>query len=525
MKISKKIFTKEKNKGLLTALNVLIIVILVNILVSFTNYKIDLSPNKIHSLSPATEKIIKEVDDIVKIKAFISEELPPQISPLKEELLSLLQNYKDVSNGKIIIEKVDPNKNSQAKQDAAKLGIQPMQFSTVESDKLEVANGYFALTVSYKDQVEVIQALQNLQNLEYYLTSSIKKVSSGEIKEIGMTNANPDPITGNKPLIVQGIEQSYNFNPIDLESETYDLDSVDVLIINNPTDEIPQEAMVYIDQFIQSGKGVIIFYDHYLVNNQLQAILNTSNISEIINHYGFEIQNKMVLDSSAVVAGFRSADNSSFYTLYPFWIKTTNQGLNPDYSFTSGINTLVFNWTTPLNLSKNANYLVKTTDQAWLDQSEIPNLDPTRKYSQADVKETGPKVVAGIQQNKVDSLFLDDNLPKNMLQSINSQELISGKNNLRLVVVADADFISDNALINNQENYVFAMNTIDFLAIESDLSSIRSKALSVYPLKSLEDRQKQMIRIAGLLSPILISGIILGGVYFYRRKYINSPQI
>lgn len=522
MKTIKIIFTREKNKGLLTALNILIIFVLINILISFTNYKLDLSPNKIHSISPATEKIIREVDDIIKIKAFISEELPPQISPLKNELLSLLQNYKDISNDKIIIERVDPNKDSQAKQDAAKLGIQPMQFSTVESDKLEVANGYFALTVSHKDKVEVIQALQNLQNLEYYLTSSIKKVSSGEIKKIGMTNANPDPTTGNQPLIVQGIEQSYRFNPINLESETYDLDSVDVLIINNPTEDLSQNAQVYIDQFIQSGKGIIIFYDRYLVNNQLQASPNTSNISEIISHYGFEAQDKMVLDSSAVVAGFKSGDNSSFYTLYPFWIKTANQGLNPEYSFISGINTLVFNWTSPLTLSKNANYLVKTTDQAWIDQSETPNLDPTRKYSQTDVKETGSKVVAGIQQNKIESLFLDDNLPKSVFQTINREGLVSGENNLRLIVVADADFISDNTLMNNQENYVFAMNTIDFLALESNLSSIRSKALSVYPLKNIEDNQKQMIKIAGLLSPILISGIILGGVYYYRKKYINS---
>jgi gliding-associated putative ABC transporter substrate-binding component GldG len=524
MKIIKEFFNKEKNKGMLTALNVLIIVVLINILVSFSHFKIDLSPNKIHSISPATEKIIKEVDDIVEIKVFISEELPPQVSPLKEELLSLLQNYKDVSNDKIIIERVDPNKDSQAKQDAAKLGIQPMQFSTVESDKLEVANGYFALTVSHKDKVEVIQALQNLQNLEYYLTSSIKKVSSGEIKKIGMTNADPNPTTGSQPLIAQGIEQSYSFNPINLESETYDLDSVDVLIINNPTDELSQNAQVYIDQFIQSGKGVIIFYDQYSINNQLQAMPNPSNISEIIKHYGFEVQDKMILDSSAVVAGFRSADSSSFYTLYPFWIKTAKEGLNPDYSFTSGINTLVFNWTSPLVLSKDANYLVKTTDQAWIDQSETPNLDPTRKYSQADVKETGSKVIAGIQQNKIESLFADTDLPNTTLEALNSESLISGENDLRLVVVADADFINDNALMNNQENYVFAMNIIDFLALESDLSSIRSKALSVYPLKTIEDSQKQLIRIAGLLSPILISGILLGGVYFYRKKYINSSQ-
>ena len=52
--------------------------------------KIDLTQEKIHELSPGTEKILKELDDVVSVKFFLSENLPPKLLPLKDKLGLLL---------------------------------------------------------------------------------------------------------------------------------------------------------------------------------------------------------------------------------------------------------------------------------------------------------------------------------------------------------------------------------------------------------------------------------------------------
>ena len=92
----------------------------------------------------------------------------------------------------------------------------------------------------------------------------------------------------------------------------------------------------------------------------------------------------------------------------------------------------------------------------------------------------------------------------------------------RMVVVGDADFIKDGS-IRNKGNLVFFMNIVDWLSQDENLIAIRSKELTVRPLKPLSPGQKTFARYANILGLPLV--VILFGLLRWRiRKQIKGKQ-
>jgi ABC-type uncharacterized transport system. len=78
-----KIFKLEKvEKWVIVVLSFLVF-FAANYLVSLFSFKIDLSFGKAYSLSSSTKKIIKNLDDVLNIKFFVSSDLPVRLLPLK----------------------------------------------------------------------------------------------------------------------------------------------------------------------------------------------------------------------------------------------------------------------------------------------------------------------------------------------------------------------------------------------------------------------------------------------------------
>ncbi len=503
-------------------INSLIIVILGNIIFSFIHPQLDLTKNKIHSLSPITKKIVSQLDDVVEIKAFVSEQLPLQLSSLKDNLLLFLNNYQNLSGHKIKVTVLDPNKNEQAKQEANRIGLGPIQFSTIENDKFQVSQGYFAVAIAYQDKSEVIPTLENFANLEYYLTSTIKKVTSEKLKTIAFAAGHQENSPSQLEIATKIISQSYQWQIVDLGDKNATFNkNIDLLIINNPKEKFLERSKLVLDQIIQSGKGVILLIDKINVDNSLIPNKSDNNLNDLLTYYGFKIKDSLILDPSAVIASFRDQTGNSFITAYPFWVKILQNRINKEFTPLAGINTLIFNWVSPIELEKNAIWLVKTTPYSW--EEKNPILLPNRDFGKEKIENQGEKIIVGFQNQKMASFFADKN-PNNLIKQIGEDGLISNQNQLKMVVVSDADFINDESISNNQENLVFFMNLVDFLTQEEDLNQIRSKTLALYPINIPQDKQKQLIKIINLTAPLFVSFIAYFLVFLIRKKIILQEK-
>lgn len=184
-----------RQRLLLTTGLVVVNLLLLNVwLFPLHGLRLDLTSQKEYSLSQTTKDLFDSLQEPLLIRAYVSEKTHPLLAPLIPQLRDMLREYEIASNGRVTAEVVDPIDDPDIETEANQTyGIQPMALQTSGRYEASVINAYFAILIRYGDQT-VILNLQDLtqfdllpdgttevrlKNLEYDLTSSIKKVVYG----------------------------------------------------------------------------------------------------------------------------------------------------------------------------------------------------------------------------------------------------------------------------------------------------------------------------------------------------------
>ena len=166
-----------------------------NYLISgWSGARLDLTEEGVFSISPATERILESLDENVTIHGYFSGRTHPKLSPLVPQITDLLDEYRSVSGGRVVVEIVDPGEDEAAEEEAAdRFGVRSTPFQLASKYETGIVNAYFALVVQFGDQyvrygfqdlIEVGMLPDGdidvqLRNLEYDLTRAIKKTVFG----------------------------------------------------------------------------------------------------------------------------------------------------------------------------------------------------------------------------------------------------------------------------------------------------------------------------------------------------------
>src|ERR1700756_4672776 len=107
----------------------LVILIAFNALTATVKQRIDLTKEKAYTLSDGTRAILAKLDTPVKLRFYYSssEEIPSDAIFLKtyaQHVKDLLDEYKQASKGKLIIEQYDPKPDSDAEDSARLDGVE-----------------------------------------------------------------------------------------------------------------------------------------------------------------------------------------------------------------------------------------------------------------------------------------------------------------------------------------------------------------------------------------------------------------
>src|SRR5512135_1807749 len=169
--------------------------ILVNVwLYPLQMLRIDATAQGEFSLSPTTRNLLSNLQEPLTLRAFISQKTHPLLAPLIPQIRDLFQEYAIAGNGKVKADVVDPASDPAIEQEATQTyGIQPTPLQVSGRFEASVINAYFDIVAKYGDQNttlsfrDLIEVNPNrdgtvdvrLRNLEYDLTSAIKKVVYG----------------------------------------------------------------------------------------------------------------------------------------------------------------------------------------------------------------------------------------------------------------------------------------------------------------------------------------------------------
>ena len=494
----------------------LVIVLLVNIIFALAPWRFDVTEARIYSVSTVTKQTLKDLDDIITIKAYFTEDLPGYLITVRQQVKDILAEYKNYGAGNVRIKFLNPNASPELEQEARALGLPPLQFNIVKKDKFEVAQGYLGIAVLYGDKIETIPVVQNISDLEYDLTAAIKKVIIGKELIVGILQKE-DILTDSQQLDVlrQVLSQQYQVETVNLESQELVSDNIDTLIIPGAKGDFSRRELYIIDQYIMSGRGVLMAIDGVNVEEGLIASSNESNIFDLLKSYGAIVKKDLIFDPAYRAQASFSQGFMTFFVPYGFWPKILNEGFSQENILVNKLESLVLPWVSSIDLSKadGNQVLAQTSPKSQLIKENF-DLNPQGVPSASG---DGNYATAVSINGKLKSFF-DAAVGKESTAETSSENRLSEVEKSRLILISDADLISGDFIRRYEDNLVFLQNIIDGLTLDESLAAIRSKAVTERPITELDDTARSLVKYGNIIGvPMLV--VIFAVVRFvWRRK-------
>jgi ABC-type uncharacterized transport system involved in gliding motility auxiliary subunit len=443
--------------------------------------KLDLSANKINSLSNFTKKTINGVEGQIEAKVYVSESLPAEVKPIFNSLKTILKSMEAVNKSKFKLTFVDPLKDEQAKAEVQKYGIQPLQFSSIKSDKFEMQTGYFGMAIIYNGKSEVLPLSGDVGNLEYLLTSAISRMTSKSLPAIALADE-----SGGAQYLQKFLDRSYKVTNVELDGDKSFPDEVSGLLIVGRSKKIDDKGITKIKKWIESGKPTLVFLDRVEVNQGMTATKNEeTGLEKILADYGIKIGNGIVTSKNGAMASFRTP-NGNYLVRYPYWLQIPASQIEGTNPVLSGMSMLLMPWVSPLELSGEAKQLFWSDSSGQVDDS-LTDISPGKIKESADGEKSYP--LAAMRNDKI-----------------------------KLVVVGDKDFVSDQFVTNNQQNLALALNLTDYLLGDSGLFEIRNKSISSSPIRLVNDSIRHVIKYGNMAMPIVLLVIIYLSISWKRKR-------
>jgi gliding-associated putative ABC transporter substrate-binding component GldG len=508
----------KQGDNFITVIIIIGLLLVVNFIFNQVHFRADLTANSDFSLSQVSKKTAADLDDVVNIKVYFSKNLPAQYVNLQQDVTDMLDEYASYSNGKIKVQIIDPASLGDAQKELAAQGIPALQFNVLRNDSYQVINGYLGIVIQYGGKTEVIPVVSDTSNLEYQLTSDLKKLVSKNPPVIGIvTSNNTVPTTGDansgSTLMTQAyakIADLYQIKNIDLSKDVI-TDDISTLLIVGPKDKFTDDELKKIDTFVMKGKSLIVLADGVEIVKGMSTSKNDVGLNKLLSAYGLTLNNDLITDTSNGRASF--SQNSGGYSMtyminYPLWPKILPSNMDKQNVIVANLQNIIFPWVSSITVTpkdgENIIYLAKSTNEA---QEETDNfvLDPQKAGSSAG--KTGQYDLAVYVSGKLNSAFGKSSTDK-----------------ARVVLVGDSDFATDMFTGDGSDNMLFFQNLVDGLSLDSGLINIRAKSATERPITLPDNSAKEAMRylnIFGITILVLAIGMLR---YFLRRRNKKAEQ-
>ncbi|HEU5125808.1 MAG TPA: GldG family protein [Verrucomicrobiae bacterium] len=509
-----------------------VILIAVNIITGAFRERIDLTKEKAYTLSDGTKAILSQLDTPVKIRFYCtqSETATPYSVLLKsyaKKVEDLLAEYKQASHGKLVIEKYDPQPDSDAEDSARLDGVEEQALPGGEKF-------YLGLAVSQLDTKESIPFLSpdRERQLEYDISRAISRVVKPEKPVIGVMSGLPvfgqpsNPMMqqmgqrGQEPwAIINELKSDYTVRTVEMDADKID-DEIKLLFVIHPKD-ISDKAQYAIDQFVLRGGRLVAFLDAQSLldssrsQNPMMGAMpgGGSSLDKLLKAWGLQFDtSKVVADRSFQMEVGAEGDQSQ---KRPSWLMLTSEGINNNDIATSELDSIWYfsggAFTgSPAPGLKETVLLKSTKDSELVDgmtanfgaENILRDFKPSGIEYALAVRLTG-KFKTAFPEGKPAEKSEADADKKADEKSTASDSLKESKVETTVVLIGDADMISDNFSIRRMNtpfgqiaqpmnaNLNFAQNVLEQLSGDSNLIAVRSRAVLNRPFTRVKAMQAE----------------------------------
>lgn len=254
-----------------------LIAFLSNWLISLTSFGTkgaDFTEDRVHTLSKGSKSIISKLDAKITIRYYASrktEALPRETKLFIRRIDDILKEYVNLSRGKLQVENLDPQPDTDAEDSANLDGIQTQNINQYENVSLGLAIACLDQTTRINIDPFDTSSLDEQETMfEYNLSRAIAEVSAVKKPIIGVMSAlNLQPSQPMMPgqqgspgwVIIQQLAQTYEIQYVDITAEEISADITTLLLIH-PAGITPATEFA-IDQFVLRGGTLIACLDAY----------------------------------------------------------------------------------------------------------------------------------------------------------------------------------------------------------------------------------------------------------------------
>jgi len=554
----------------------LVIILLINVISEFLFTRIDLTTEKRYSLSPATKKLLKNLNDVVFFKIYLEGDLPPGFRRLANETKEMLDEFRAYSDN-IQYEFVDPSTNPNAKErnDAYRLlmerGLQPTDLRVNKKGQASQLIIFPGALVSYKTREIPVQLLMSqvgqepakvlnnsIQSLEYNLASAIQKLNKSFKPRIAFIHGHGE-LSGMETIDLDSALSAYYFvDHIDIGHKITSLavrlkgssgsdmlvNKYRAIIIAKPTKPYDEKDKFLIDQFIMRGGKVLWLIDPVFASmDSLQkysttmGIVNDVNLQDMIFSYGARLNSNLVMDINALPIPVKTGQvgNQPQFDFFPWYFfpiltPTMNHpivnGLNAvKTEFISSVDTVDAPGVKKTVLLSTSPYSRTVTAPAVIDLEILKQQPDQRMYN------SGPQPVAVLLEGEFISAY-QFRIPAELAENKDLQFQPKSKKLTKMIVVGDGDIAKnqfhmskgyplplgyDQFTRETFGNKDFLLNAVNFLCDDSGLISVRSRELKLRLLDSTKlNSQRLFWQLINTLVPLFL--IIGFGIAKYRLR-------
>jgi len=488
---------------------------------ALTTWRIDLTQNKLFTLSKGTINILNNLEEAVQLDFYFSQKAMndfPLLANYGIRVRDILEELATHAHGKLILNIIEPETFSEAEDQAVASGLRTVSVST-NSDRV-----YFGLVgTNSTDDEKVIPFFQTNREsaLEYDLTKLIYNLAYPDKRIVGVYSQLP--IIGKKGdqtaptwTIINALKEFFEI--IDLNENIDALNQkIDVLMLVHPK-KLNTETLYAIDQYLLKGGKAIIFLDPLAEQDRTQPDAASpsvmpilySYLDEILEKWGLEIsKEKIVADINAAMRVQASGPRGPQEIDYLPWLRFTEKNFNTEDFSTSELNILHMGTVGAIEsiaekeIKVEITPLIQTSKQSTKLERDLIlfQRDPSVILNNFKSDEKNLLIAARIK-GKAQTAF-PDGLPIDENKEQLMDDGFINEGDINVILVSDTDILADHFWIRKQDmlgvsvpqpianNGDFVINSIENLSGSTDLISLRGRGKYSRPFEKVEAIRKE----------------------------------
>jgi ABC-type uncharacterized transport system involved in gliding motility auxiliary subunit len=491
-----------------------LLLIAINVIAGRARQRIDLTAEKAYTLSPGSKAVLAKLDTPVQIRFYCTRNastMPVFLTNYAQRVEDLLGEYAQASKGRIEIQRLNPEPDSDAEDSARLDGVEPQQLRSGERI-------YLGLSVNMLDQKQAIPFLtpDRERLLEYDISRAIARVVSTERPTIGVMSSLPvmgqmNPMAmqrGQRPqpwALIAELQRDFNVKQVEIMTDKIP-DDIKVLLVIHPK-TISENTQYALDQFVLRGGKLVAFVDPFCAldrppaQNQMMPPSSSSTLENLFSAWGVSFDTTKVVADMEHVAQLQEGP-------HPAVLALNESAINKDDVVTAQADNLLmafsgaFTGDPAPGLTETV--LVKSSAHSGLVEAMMVSLGGEQVAR--NVVQSGKEYPLAIRLSGRFKTAFPNGKPKpadaaEQKSEEKSTGLKESAESNAVVLIGDADMIQDPLAVREiqtigqrlimplNSNLSFAQSAVEQLAGDSNLIAVRSRASRERPFTVVQKLQ------------------------------------